>query len=67
MWIIVGFSSNIAKCQPVRQEFYNLMGVYLPCTGAYIKGVVLWERTEWDNKIQIKVRDGILIGTISHL
>jgi hypothetical protein len=65
--IIIGFVSNNINCQPIRQEFSASMGVYVPCLGEMLTGLVIWERTLWDNKIQIKVMDGVLIGRTDHL
>ena len=65
--IISGLVSETGNCQPTRQEYSALMGIYVPCINELISGVVVWERTVWDNKIQIKVKDGILIGQRSGL
>ncbi|MCX6262195.1 MAG: hypothetical protein NTY95_15420 [Bacteroidia bacterium] len=65
--IIIGFTSNNVNCQPIREEYPVYMGVNVPCLGEMLIGWVTWERTVWDNKIQIKVMDGVLIGRNDHL
>lgn len=65
--IIAGFTSNNVNGQPVRREYSVRMGVFIPCLNESLSGVVVTQQTVWDNKVQLKLDDGILIGTISRL
>jgi hypothetical protein len=66
LFIVIGFTSNDGNSQPVREESTAQMGIYVPCLGELISGMVIWQRTQWDNKIQIKVMDGVLYGSKTH-
>jgi len=75
--IILGFTSNNAYSQPVRTETLVRVGFYVPCVNEVIGGYLIAERVAWPNnneespvpyhKLQLKYKNAVLIGQISHL
>src|SRR5512133_1734287 len=76
LFIVLCFTFNTANSQPVMTERAVNVNFYIPCVHEYLRGVVIFYSTVWDNqgdesafplsKQQIKY-EGTLIGRTSGL